>query len=59
METINLSLNDYKKMKKIIKNDRSNYQYTVDILDKEYPYDTKEFWMLKMVKALNYKNLSD
>ena len=37
METINLSLNDYKKMKKIIKNDRSNYQYTVDILDKEYP----------------------
>ena len=34
METINLTLNDYKKMKKIIKNDRSNYQYTLDILDK-------------------------
>ncbi len=57
MKTINLTMNDYKKMKRIIRNDHKDYQYTIDIEDREYPYDTKEFWMLKMVKALNIKDL--
>ena len=57
MKTINLTMNDYKKMKRIIRNDHKDYQYTIYIEDREYPYDTKEFWMLKMVKALNIKDL--
>ena len=57
MEIINLTMKDYKRMRKIIKNDHKSYQYTIDIEDREYPYDSKEFWMLKMVKALNIKDL--
>lgn len=57
MKTINLTMKDYKRMRKIIKNDHKSYQYTIDIEDREYPYDSKEFWMLKMVKALNIKDL--
>ena len=56
MEIINLTMKDYKRMRKIIKNDHKSYQYTIDIEDREYPYDSKEFWMLKMVKALNIKD---
>ena len=57
MEIINLTMKDYKRMRKIVKNDHKSYQYTIDIEDREYPYDSKEFWMLKMVKALNIKDL--
>lgn len=57
MKEIKLTINDYPKMKKIIKKDKKDYIYSVDIEEKDYSYDTKEFWMLKMVKALNYKDL--
>ena len=39
MEIINLTMKDYKRMRKIIKNDHKSYQYTIDIEDREYPYD--------------------
>ena len=37
MEIINLTMKDYKRMRKIIKNDHKSYQYTIDIEDREYP----------------------
>lgn len=54
---ITISIKDYKKMKRIIRKDKEDYHYKVDFPIKDYPYDTKEFWLIKIVEALNIKDI--
>lgn len=57
MEEVNLSINDYKKIKSIIKKDTKDKVYKLDIENKDYDYKSKEFWMVHIVNALNIKEL--
>jgi len=63
---IKLTLKDYSHLKKIIKNDCLEYQYSLIIDDQTYTndqkcsqfdYRSKEYWFLKIITALNIKKL--